>query len=63
MVLGAGYSLWLLNRLLFGNAKTISILYLRDLTRIEFVLLFPFIALNFILGIYPEIVINFITVY
>jgi NADH-quinone oxidoreductase subunit M len=36
MVLGGGYSLWLLNRILFGNIKKFSIQEYQDLTRIEF---------------------------
>jgi len=63
MVLGAGYSLWLLNRLLFGNVKNISIANLKDLTRLEFYTLLPFVLLTFILGIYPEFIVNYVTVY
>jgi len=63
MVLGAGYSLWLLNRLLFGNIKRFSITKFRDLTRFEFYLLFPFVLLTFILGLFPEVLINFMTVF
>jgi NADH:ubiquinone oxidoreductase subunit 4 (subunit M) len=63
MVLGAGYSLWLLNRILFGNLKKFSISNLKDLTRFEFYLLFPFVFLTFLLGLYPEIIINYITIY
>lgn len=63
MVLGAGYSLWLLNRLLFGNSKNIAVAHLRDLTRLEFYILLPFILLTFILGVYPEFIVNYVTVY
>jgi NADH-quinone oxidoreductase subunit M len=63
MVLGAGYSLWLLNRLLFGNSKNIAVAHLRDLTRLEFCILLPFILLTFILGVYPEFIVNYVTVY
>lgn len=63
MVLGAGYSLWLLNRLLFGNPKNISVAHLRDLTRLEFYTLLPFVILTFVLGVYPELIVNFVTVY
>jgi NADH:ubiquinone oxidoreductase subunit 4 (subunit M) len=63
MVLGAGYSLWLLNRILFGNVKNFAILNLKDVNRFEFYLLFPFVFLTFLLGIYPEIIINYITIY
>lgn len=63
MVLGAGYSLWLLNRILFGNLKTISISFSRDLTRIEFYTLVPFAFLTLFLGLYPDILITYITLY
>jgi NADH-quinone oxidoreductase subunit M len=63
MVLGAGYSLWLLNRILFGNIKNYAILNLKDITRFEFCMLFPFVFLTFLFGIYPEIIINYITIY
>jgi NADH:ubiquinone oxidoreductase subunit 4 (subunit M) len=46
MVLGAGYSLWLLNRILFGNIKNYSIQEYKDLTRIEFYYLFPYAFFN-----------------
>jgi len=63
MVFGAGYSLWLLNRLLFGNSKNIAVAHLRDLTRLEFFILLPFILLTFIIGVYPEFIVNYVTVY
>jgi NADH-quinone oxidoreductase subunit M len=62
MVLGAGYSLWLLNRILFGNIKKFSIQEYRDLTRIEFYSLLPYGLLTVLLGLYPEILINYIYV-
>jgi len=60
MVLGAGYGLWLLNRILFGNIKNFSIQEYHDLTRIEFYYLLPFAFLTILLGIYPELLIFFI---
>jgi NADH-quinone oxidoreductase subunit M len=63
MVLSAGYGLWLLNRLLFGNCKTIALLHLKDLNRFEFFLLLPFVLLTFIFGVYPELIIAYITIY
>ncbi len=61
MVLGGGYSLWLLNRIIFGNVKNFSIKEFQDLTRIEFFYLLPYAVLTILLGIYPEIVICYIT--
>jgi len=61
MVLGGAYSLWLLNRIVFGNIKNFSIMEYQDLTRIEFFYLLPFGFLTILLGIYPEILICYIT--
>jgi NADH-quinone oxidoreductase subunit M len=63
MVLGAGYTLWLLNRILFGNVKNTAIIHFKDLTRFEFALLFPFVFLTIFLGLYSEILVAYITVY
>ena len=60
MVLGGGYSLWLLNRIIFGNIKNFSIKQFQDLTRIEFFYLLPYAVLTILLGIYPEIIICYI---
>jgi NADH-quinone oxidoreductase subunit M len=60
MVLGGGYSLWLLNRIFFGNIKNFSITQYQDLTRIEFYYLLPFAFLTIILGIFPELIISII---
>ena len=60
MVLGAAYSLWLLNRILFGNIKKFSIQEYHDLTRIEFYYLFAYGLLTVIFGLFPEILINYI---
>ena len=60
MVFGGAYSLWLLNRILFGNIKNFSITEYQDLTRLEFYYLFPFGFLTVLLGIYPELLICYI---
>jgi NADH-quinone oxidoreductase subunit M len=60
MVLGGGYSLWLLNRIAFGNIKNFSIREFQDITRLEFCYLFPYAILTVLLGIYPEIIICYI---
>jgi NADH-quinone oxidoreductase subunit M len=60
MVLGGGYSLWLVNRILFGNIKNFSIIEFQDLTRLEFYYLLPFGFLTILLGIYPELLICYI---
>ena len=58
MVLGAGYSLWLCNRIIFGNIKQYSIVTFKDLTRREFFVLLPFVTLTFLIGLYPDIIVN-----
>jgi len=60
MVLGAGYSLWLCNRILFGNIKLFYVTTFKDLTRLEFSILSPFVFLTFLLGFYPEVLVNFL---
>jgi NADH-quinone oxidoreductase subunit M len=60
MVFGGCYSLWLLNRILFGNIKRYSIIEYQDLTRLEFYYLTPFAFLTVTLGIYPQFLISYI---
>ena len=63
MVLGGCYSLWLLNRLVFGNIKIFSIQEFQDLTRIEFCYLIPYAFLTILLGLYPEYVICYVVIF
>lgn len=56
MVLGAAYSVWLANRLCFGNVKVFSAKATFDLSRREFSMLTPFVFLTFFLGIFPELI-------
>jgi proton-translocating NADH-quinone oxidoreductase chain M len=58
MVFGAVYSLWLANRICFGNLKLSAIQEFRDVSRREFMLLSPFLVLTFLLGVYPDPVLN-----
>jgi NADH-quinone oxidoreductase subunit M len=60
MVLGGGYSLWLLNRILFGNIKNFSIQEYQDLTRLEFYYLLPYGVLTILFGLYPDMLICYI---
>jgi proton-translocating NADH-quinone oxidoreductase chain M len=55
MVLGAAYSLWLYNRVAFGELKIQYIKEYIDVTRREFYILTPLLFLMIFLGIYPEI--------
>jgi NADH:ubiquinone oxidoreductase subunit 4 (subunit M) len=71
MLFSAIYSIWLYNRLIFGEIKSYNfinntkILYFNnwllkfaDLTKRELMLITPFLLLNFFLGFYPNIVFN-----
>ena len=60
MVLSAAYSLWLCNRVIFGNIKQSSIYYLRDLDRREFFILAPFVILTFLMGLWPNFMVCFL---
>ena len=60
MVLGAGYGLWLLNRLLFGNIKVFSIQVFSDLTRLECYSLLPYAFLTVVLGLFPELLVRYV---
>jgi NADH-quinone oxidoreductase subunit M len=63
MIFGAGYGLWLSNRILFGNLKNSSISFFKDLTRFEFWIFAPFVLLTFLFGIFPAVITNFLTVF
>ena len=54
MILGGAYSLWLYNRVVFGNFKPHYIDNFADLNRREFFLFLPFIFGIFWMGLYPE---------
>jgi len=60
IILGASYSLWLYNRLIFGSLKTIYIKSFIDLNRMEFFILILFISLIFIMGIFPNLFLDYI---
>ncbi len=55
MILGGGYSLWLFNRVAFGNIKVQYMSQFSDVSRREFATLLPLIILTLVMGIYPEI--------
>jgi proton-translocating NADH-quinone oxidoreductase chain M len=63
MFLGAAYSVWLANRICFGNVKEFSSRANSDLSRREFFGLFPFMLLIFFLGIFPEYILQTIHVF
>jgi NADH-ubiquinone oxidoreductase chain 4 len=57
VVLSAGYALFLYNRVCFGEMSTYikHSVYSRDLTRREFMVLLPLVALTLVLGVYPNL--------
>jgi NADH-quinone oxidoreductase subunit M len=55
VILCGSYSLWLYNRLCFGNLNISSILYFKDLDRKEFFILSTLLVLILLMGVYPKI--------
>jgi len=55
MILGAAYSLWLYNRVVFGNFKPQFINKFSDLNRREVFILVPFVLGVLWMGLYPEV--------
>ena len=55
MFLGGAYSLWLFNRIAYGNIKIQYIGITQDINKREFLTFVPLIAGTILLGIYPEI--------
>jgi len=55
VVIGAGYSLWLFNRIAYGNLKTQYTNKFLDVSPREFVLFFPLMLGTLFVGVYPNI--------
>jgi len=55
MILGGCYSLWLFNRIAYGNLKTQYISVFIDINKREFYIFLPFIIGTLFMGLYPEI--------
>jgi proton-translocating NADH-quinone oxidoreductase chain M len=53
MIFGTAYSIWLFNRIAFGNLKPLSLERFADLNRREVAILFPFAFTMIALGFYP----------
>ena len=58
VIIGGAYSLWLLNRIAFGNLKTQYINKFLDLSCREFIMFVPLILGTLIIGVYPEFFLN-----
>ena len=58
IILGAGYMLWLYQRVMFGKLENVKNESLKDLTIREFATFFPLIIMAFWIGIYPKPFLN-----
>ena len=61
VVLSGAYSLWLYNRIIFGNLKISYTVKYKDLVKREFIVLLPLFVLVLFIGIYPNYLFKFIT--
>lgn len=55
MVLGGAYSLWVFNRIVYGNLKTQYLNSFVDINKREFYIFLPLVLATLFVGIYPEI--------
>jgi len=55
MVLGGGYSLWLFNRVVYGNLKIQYVNYFCDVEKREFFIFLPLVIGTLLIGVYPDI--------
>ena len=58
MVLGGCYSLWLFNRIAYGNLKTQYLYEFVDVGKREFLIFFPLLVGTLIMGFYPNLFLN-----
>ena len=55
MILGGAYSIWLYNRVVFGNFKPAYIDCFADVNRREFWMFVPFVIAILWMGVYPQV--------
>lgn len=55
VVLSGAYSLWLYNRIIFGNAKINYTLTFSDITKRELVVILPLLFFILLIGVYPSV--------
>lgn len=58
MIIGGCYSLWLFNRIAYGNLKTQYFNNYLDLTKRELLIFFPLLLGTLVMGVYPSIFLN-----
>jgi NADH-quinone oxidoreductase subunit M len=59
VILSGTYSLWLYNRMIFGNIKESYTILFRDLTLREFAIMFSLTFFVLFLGLYPNVLISY----
>jgi len=59
MIIGGCYSLWLFNRIAYGNIKTQYFKHYMDLNKREFFIFLPLILGTFVIGLYPKVFFKF----
>ena len=60
VILCGAYSLWLYNRMIFGNLKTTFVVRFKDLNFLEFSISLPLLFFVIYMGVYPSFFSNFI---
>ena len=55
MIVGGGYSLWVFNRIAYGNLKTQYLSKFTDVNKREFFTLLPLLVCTLYIGVYPEL--------
>ena len=55
MILGGAYSLWLLNRVVFGNLNKIGFEKYYDISYREFLVFLPLVFGTLLMGVYPTV--------
>lgn len=62
MVLGTVYTLWIFNRIFFGNVRSVAVLSFQDINLKEGILYTLLLICLFVLGLAPSYVLNFMHV-
>jgi NADH-quinone oxidoreductase subunit M len=60
MIWGGAYSLWLYNRIVFGNLKIQFLVLFTDTNKREFVCVLPLLVCTLLFGLFPSIFLKFI---
>lgn len=63
VILCGAYSLWLYNRIMFGNLKIVFVTSFKDIDFKEFSILIPLLFFVFLMGVYPSFFFHFFHFY